>query len=69
MKNISEKTKQETIEIRNAKYTTQKSTLFYVGDPHKIKKTCKKNAPQNLKIKRSLCHSFFELILLLTHCQ
>ncbi len=58
------------MEIRNVKYTTQKSTLFYDGDPHKIKKTCQKKCPQKyLKIKYSLCHYFLELILFLTHCQ
>jgi hypothetical protein len=36
----------------------------------KTKKHLKKNAPPPIfKIKQSLCHSFLELILLLTHCQ
>ena len=45
MKKINEKNKQTLMEIRNAKYTTQKSTLFYDGDPHQIKRTCKKKCP------------------------
>ncbi len=58
------------MEIRNAKYTTQKSTWFYEGDSHQIKKNMQKNDHQKIfKIKHSLRHSFFELILLLTHCQ
>ncbi len=35
----------------------------------KSKKHVKKMPPQFLKIKHFLCHSFFEFILLLTHCR
>jgi hypothetical protein len=39
------------MEIINAKYTTQKSTLFYDGDPHQTKKNMEKQCPPEKNIE------------------
>ncbi len=56
------------MEIRNAKYTTQKGTLFYNGDSHQIKKKhVKKMPPKIVFFNQTFSLSFFPWTHSLTH--